>query len=306
MENLNQFELLASTALESENYVQAYDYFSKLLESDANNVSYWMGKAKAASHLNTLENPRVPEIIVCLKMAKIESFDKSEKNQLTNQLVDIIKKKIEEAIIQIDKEIEREFNSIPFPTGTLYEVQKLKKLPIMSSVGGKYRNNLLSYFELLEYVIELNPALEGYETIIEQFNKVINHSRQRNNYFGGVHDNEYNAKIYKIWTNAETNIKKINPDAIINTNTSTATSSGCFIATATTGDYNHPTVLQLRTFRDNILETSEFGRKFINFYYKNSPPIASYISRKTILKKVIYVLIIKPLSEISKCFTYKK
>jgi hypothetical protein len=46
---------------------------------------------------------------------------------------------------------------------------------------------------------------------------------------------------------------------------------GCYIATMVYGDYNHPQVMILRDFRDNLLSNYSLGRSFIEFYYKYSP-----------------------------------
>jgi hypothetical protein len=54
---------------------------------------------------------------------------------------------------------------------------------------------------------------------------------------------------------------------------------GCFIATAAWGSYLDPHVRVLRTFRDDVLARTTSGRAFIRFYYRNSPPIASYIGK---------------------------
>lgn len=48
-------------------------------------------------------------------------------------------------------------------------------------------------------------------------------------------------------------------------------SGGCYIATMVYGDYNHPKVMVLRQFRDSYLSQRSWGRKFIIFYYANSP-----------------------------------
>lgn len=53
--------------------------------------------------------------------------------------------------------------------------------------------------------------------------------------------------------------------------TTTTSSGGCYIATMAYGDYDHPQVMVLRHFRDSYLSKREWGQKFINFYYANSP-----------------------------------
>lgn len=69
-----------------------------------------------------------------------------------------------------------------------------------------------------------------------------------------------------------------------NSNTEgTSKKEGCYIATAVYGDYNHPKVLVLRGYRDNVLQKSVLGRLFIKFYYKVSPFVAnSFVSHSFI------------------------
>lgn len=50
-----------------------------------------------------------------------------------------------------------------------------------------------------------------------------------------------------------------------------SSSEGCYIATMAYGDYDHPQVLVLRQFRDSYLSQRNWGKKFISFYYANSP-----------------------------------
>ncbi|MCH2533196.1 MAG: hypothetical protein MK008_02005 [Bdellovibrionales bacterium] len=56
-------------------------------------------------------------------------------------------------------------------------------------------------------------------------------------------------------------------------------SSGrCFIATAVYGSSFHPQVIQLRLFRDYVLNQHALGRKFIAFYYLKSPKWADRLN----------------------------
>lgn len=49
--------------------------------------------------------------------------------------------------------------------------------------------------------------------------------------------------------------------------------SGCYVATCVYGSYDCPQVWVLRRFRDDILEQSWFGRRFISLYYAISPSL---------------------------------
>jgi hypothetical protein len=53
--------------------------------------------------------------------------------------------------------------------------------------------------------------------------------------------------------------------------------SGCYIATMAYGDYNHPQVLELRRFRDDVLAQSIAGRLFIQTYYCVSPKLVELL-----------------------------
>lgn len=79
-------------------------------------------------------------------------------------------------------------------------------------------------------------------------------------------------------------------------------SSGCFIATATMGDYNDPIVKDLRLFRDIWLLKRSWGRVFVEFYYKYSPGIADLIQNSNLLKKITLYTVIRPLHIFTRVF----
>ena len=69
----------------------------------------------------------------------------------------------------------------------------------------------------------------------------------------------------------------------------------CFIATAAYDSPMANDVVFLRTWRDDKLLTSIYGRLSVKFYYFISPPIAQFIShseqRKSFIRKVIKFVI---------------
>lgn len=71
--------------------------------------------------------------------------------------------------------------------------------------------------------------------------------------------------------------------------------SGCFIATATMGSYEHPTVMELRYFRDNWILQKSWGESFVKWYYHYGAIAAKFIEKSFVLKKTSYLLIVSPL-----------
>jgi hypothetical protein len=68
----------------------------------------------------------------------------------------------------------------------------------------------------------------------------------------------------------------------------------CFIATAAYGTELDPRLDILRTFRDQVLLPNPIGNKFVELYYKYSPPIADLIRPHESIRAVIRVML-KPI-----------
>lgn len=68
-------------------------------------------------------------------------------------------------------------------------------------------------------------------------------------------------------------------------------SGGCYIATMAYGDYGHPKVMVLRQFRDSYLSKRDWGKKFIKFYYANSPrwveTLKDYKRINSLIRKIL-------------------
>lgn len=79
---------------------------------------------------------------------------------------------------------------------------------------------------------------------------------------------------------------------------SSESSGGCFVATATMGNYNHPVVLDLRKYRDEVLRKSIAGNIFIKIYYSVGPIFAYVIDKNNFLKRFSYKFLIKPLHKL--------
>jgi hypothetical protein len=68
---------------------------------------------------------------------------------------------------------------------------------------------------------------------------------------------------------------------------SSSGSSGCYIATMAYGDYDHPQVIILRQFRDEVLDKSSLGKRFIKTYYHYSPKLVERLKNKKTLNAII-------------------
>jgi hypothetical protein len=73
-------------------------------------------------------------------------------------------------------------------------------------------------------------------------------------------------------------------------------SSGCYIATMAYGDYDHPQVMILRQFRDEVLEKSAFGQWFIKTYYYYSPKLVERLKNQ----RAVNIIIRKALNQFIK------
>jgi hypothetical protein len=77
-------------------------------------------------------------------------------------------------------------------------------------------------------------------------------------------------------------------DALLNAPPQTQ-SSDCFIATAAYGTMHESKIDVLRCLRDTKMIPSGILEPFVRFYYRNSPPIARYISTKPMLKTMVRI-----------------
>lgn len=68
---------------------------------------------------------------------------------------------------------------------------------------------------------------------------------------------------------------------------------GCYIATMAYGDYDHPQVIVLRNYRDQVLSRSAIGRSFIRFYYFVSPKLVSVLQGHNAINRRIKLMLDK-------------
>jgi hypothetical protein len=175
---------------------------------------------------------------------------------------------------------------------------------VANSVKGFINKNIFHYY----FIINGNHNLRRWERIVskindnyflikDQINIQVNYEIKEYNYFREGNINNWKYEFPMSIEEVRSNI-----DIIVKKGEKKSSGSGCFIATAAMGSYEHPVVLDLRDFRDNWLLSKHWGISFVNWYYKNGPHAAKLIEKSIILRKITYYLIVLPLHRLIKIF----
>jgi len=69
----------------------------------------------------------------------------------------------------------------------------------------------------------------------------------------------------------------------------------CFIATAAYGTETAAELDILRDFRDQVLLENDLGSRFVEAYYRVSPPVADFIAKNDFLRAVVREVLIDPI-----------
>jgi len=80
----------------------------------------------------------------------------------------------------------------------------------------------------------------------------------------------------------------------------------CFIATAACGTRLSQEVEVLRQFRDEFLIPHPVGRALVAIYYKLSPPLAGFISKRRTLRSVVRECLVNPAVALSKAIRSRR
>jgi hypothetical protein len=73
---------------------------------------------------------------------------------------------------------------------------------------------------------------------------------------------------------------------------------GCFIATAAYGTETAGQLDILRDFRDQVLLDNVLGSRFVEAYYRLSPPVADFIAKNDFLRAVVREVFVDPVANL--------
>jgi len=107
------------------------------------------------------------------------------------------------------------------------------------------------------------------------------------NSMNAIGELDMNFEIRKRYNDQKQSLNNLHKAIQKRSSTSSSGSSGCYIATMAYGNYDHPQVMVLREFRDDVLSKSRFGKWFIKTYYYYSPKMVEKMKNKKLLNALI-------------------
>lgn len=259
------------------------DYVNALQET-ANPFDQGLELLKWAETLAV--NSLTKERIVETKKTLEEIADRA-KNKEINEAIMVLKG-VKEALKKIEKDIEKELERIyGFED---YGLGRMSRVPIevkiqISSMAKKQIN----WDKVVEVVKEvITPeAINKIKT-----NKDSSKTEEYKKLVEFVLENLTVLQKTKIGYICYWKLDLINGlSSVMNKNINQASipnsKGGCYIATMVYGSYEHPQVLELRKFRDEVLASTLLGRLFIKIYYFISPKIVHLLKGKKGINRFI-------------------
>jgi hypothetical protein len=326
--------MMAETAVDATNWEEALQYYNKALEKDIANSDAWLGKGIAIVYTSKIGDIKTKEAIAYWKNAikHAENADAMGK-RVAKEIVFAINSfypTIQNHFIEFI-DLEQSFDDLVF---------RFNMLELAQRFASEIDKNSIYVFEKgFDLCQAFFVAKESYYSILmEKGNRAVNDylknstshdpgaqlkaNAERSAYWKKASDlsekcthfyeaREYyfeklkildpeNESVLEYLRDLEDDEKEMAEWEKENIKTESKAKSGCFIATAAMGDYDHPVVVDLRLFRDNWLSERKWGINFTNWYYTHGPKAALVIERSVVLKKLTFIFVVKPLQLLTK------
>jgi len=269
---------LAKAAASANNPKEAYDYYTKVLEYDPTNAAAWAGKGEAAGWMSTVKNIKTTEMIVGFNQA-IKYTPDSDKQSMKVHCADAINRvvkacyTIERKHVEQFVQLENAWQSYMTHCGLLISALE---------VGHLYDPNNRISIESIVNICAANLRGINFRGFDGRSNAVV--LTDQSEAWTRAKMNEYTLKLQKLDPSfAKPQVKRASVPTV-----------ECFVATATFGNPNHPTVVELRHFRDTWLLDRRGGQLFVRFYYMAGPSLARAVESSAFLKRLSFLLIVRP------------
>lgn len=304
--DFEHYDNLLETAFKNQNYEEAYKYATFIIENEPKAPAYiWADKGLCTGYLSTPEKPRIREMVDYLKRA----IELNSDNGLNTDFIAIHSSyavwALTKNILGIFSDFQEGFasaNRIRTSPGMQKSVgesigaglgagianamsESSEKKRAAKKLGPQFQSQYQSQIlQGLEYAWSLDPSEGVSKNIFATFSLVINTASIDADTKRDFINNSAAQLISNVKEKyPERSLPEIQNDGCL-----------CFIATAVMGDHDHPYVITLRQLRDQRLQKTWAGQRFIDFYYRFSPPVARIIAKHDFLRVLFYHILIKP------------
>ncbi|MCL2097507.1 MAG: hypothetical protein FWH23_01940 [Bacteroidales bacterium] len=154
-------------------------------------------------------------------------------------------------------------------------------LKLSSAVVGNTQGMLVSVVNTAQENLKVQMYING-TTALNSLKTIIQEALEVINYLGSF---DMDSALRARYDSNKSTLQGISNQ--VNALTQPTSSGGCYIATMAYGSYEHPQVMILRQFRDDVLDKSVLGRWFIKFYYHYSPKLVEALKDKQFINKSI-------------------
>lgn len=289
MANIENLMVLAEVASEANSYGDVYKYSSQVLEGDVSNSKAWILKGVAAAHLTDTSGAQIEEAKALIARGLGLGVDDNVKKTASIK----IKKAYTSFLSTLDSELfekVKDYQKVAMPQNgsvILHNVAQQANRIVSAKAQALARAKAL---QMMVIMCLLDPSRDNYSYAINALQAAKKHSVDNANY---LDSNEALTEFSEVSQAINSEAQSKFADIEIYNNKAPQ-KDGCFIATAAAGSYDHPKVLCLRSFRDDVLMQSKSGRSFVSAYYKISPPIASIVSKSARLRRMVMMFIVNP------------
>ena len=285
--DVSNFMGLAAAAVAARNYAEAYGYYTKVLEIEPQNAEAWLGKGIAAGWQSTLKDFRFTEMMVAIEQAiKFSSGEHAERMRANGAAA---MTEVGTACYSIANKHAHEFVALQ---GTWIEyLPRCRQIISLYEIAHTYAPEDRI---ILENIIHLcKDNIEGIK-----YNDPYDNNTSKCVFLSDSYENDIRGILTtysKKLQNLDPNYQPPNPQK---------QTPGCFVITATMGDEQHPHVLFLRSFRDNLLVRTALGSAFVRWYYQYGPILAGHIASSRLARLVAFGMVVVPAVGLAKAVTW--
>lgn len=268
---------LARNASIAGNYGEALNYYNKVLELEPTNYIAWYGKGEAVGWMSTVQTLRLNELFVCFENAI--RFSSNNPSLIKNCALKI--NEIATACYSICRNHMQEF--IALNNAWVDYLSQCSQIISAYEIAHVYDSNDSNILKNIITLCEDNIKGMAYKDEFDNnASKAVSLSPE--------YEQEMRDKIALYGEK----LKIIEPDYQIPNPVAAKPESACFVVAATMGNEDNFIINDLRNFRDSWLRNSSYGRKFIDWYYRNGPVLANFIRGYCFFRMLSFAFIVFP------------